>query len=150
MLDVCWKNLSCNDVLQGDYLKRWKSWAGAVEDSTTLHPKMLQTTSIWTNYVDSIVHLFDKACVAPLKVITIPRLELSAAVVATRLNKMIRSEIDLSIDFTMFWTDSTTVLGYVANKDKRFKTFAANRLAVIHETTAPTQWRYCQCLFERS
>ena len=42
----------------------------------------------------------------------------------------------------MFWTDSTTVLGYVANKDKRFKTFAANRLSVIHETTAPTQWRY--------
>ena len=82
MQDVCWKNLSCNDVLQGDYLKRWKSWAGAVEDSTTLHPKMLQTTSIWTNYVDSIVHLFDKARVAPLKVITIPLLELSAAVVA--------------------------------------------------------------------
>lgn len=55
---------------------------------------------------------------------------------------MIGSEIDLLVDTTLFWTDSTTVLGYIANEDKRFKTFVANRLAVIHETTIPTQWRY--------
>jgi hypothetical protein len=89
-----------------------------------------------------VAFVIGKARVAPLKVVTIPRLELSAAVVAARLEKMIRSEIDLSIDTTLLWTDSTTALGYIANKDKRFKTFVANRLAVVHETTEPTQWRY--------
>ncbi len=89
-----------------------------------------------------VAFVIGKARVAPLKVVTIPRLELSAAVVAARLKKMIRSEIDLSMDTTLFWTDSTTVLSYTANKHKRFKTFVTNRLAVIHETTEPTQWRY--------
>ena len=80
-----------------------------------------------------------KAHMVALKVITIPQLELSVAIVATRLGMMIRSAIDLSTDATMFWTDSTTVLGYISNKDKRFKTFVANRLAVIHKTTVLSQ-----------
>jgi hypothetical protein len=83
-----------------------------------------------------------KARLAPLKVVTIPRLKLSAAVVATRLDKMVRNEIEISIDASIFWTDSTTVLGYILNEEKRFKTFVANRVAVIHETTVPSQWKY--------
>ncbi|XP_028413652.1 uncharacterized protein LOC114536505 [Dendronephthya gigantea] len=73
---------------------------------------------------------------------TIPRLELSAAVVATRLDKMIRNEIDIEIHAPIFWTDSTCVLGYLNNTSKRFQTFVANRVATIHETTTPEQWRH--------
>ena len=42
----------------------------------------------------------------------------------------------------MFWTDSTSVLRYINNEDKRFRTFVSNRLSVIHDGSTPDQWRY--------
>ncbi len=42
----------------------------------------------------------------------------------------------------MFWTDSTSVLQYINNEDKRFHTFVTNRLAVIHDGSDPSQWKY--------
>ena len=69
-----------------------------------------------------------KSRLALLKAMTIPRMELSAAVLATRLDRMIKQEVTLSIDQSTFWTDSTCVLRYIENKDKRFQTFVANRI----------------------
>jgi len=83
-----------------------------------------------------------KACAAPLKSITIPRLELSAAVLASRLDKIIRREIDLPIHESVFWTDSTCGMNYIRSNDKRFHTFVANRVAIIHDGSSPSQWRY--------
>ena len=54
-----------------------------------------------------------KSRVVPLKQITIPRLELSAASIAIRLDKMMRRELKLHIDDSVFWTDSTSVLKYI-------------------------------------
>ena len=62
--------------------------------------------------------------------------------VAVRLNKMVRKEIDHKVDAFVFWTDSTCVLSYVNNENKRFQTFVANRIATIHEASSPHQWRY--------
>ena len=73
---------------------------------------------------------------------TIPRLELSAAVVATRLDRMVMKEIGIPVDQSIFWTDSTCVLGYIANDDKRFHTFVANLVAAIREVTSPPQWKH--------
>ena len=78
----------------------------------------------------------------PQKSVTIPRLELSAAVVATRLNRMMQHELDVAVDEEFFWTDSTCVLSYIANKEKRFQTFVANRITAIHEGSRPDQWNY--------
>ena len=55
---------------------------------------------------------------------------------------MICAEIDIPIDTSLFWTDSTCVIGYIANEDKRFQTFVANRVASIREVSSPSQWRY--------
>ncbi|KAK3712744.1 hypothetical protein QZH41_003350 [Actinostola sp. cb2023] len=55
---------------------------------------------------------------------------------------MIRHEIDLRIDESIFWTDSTCVLRYVENRDKRFQTFVGNRVSAICEQSSPSQWRY--------
>ncbi|XP_078363512.1 uncharacterized protein LOC144647605 [Oculina patagonica] len=73
---------------------------------------------------------------------TIPRLELSAAVLAVKLDQTVREELELKIDESMFWTDSTSVLQYIKNEDRRFHTFVANRLAVIHDGSKPSQWKY--------
>ena len=61
----------------------------------------------------------------------IPRLELSVANVSVRLNKIMKMELELPVDKSFFWTDSTAVLKYIANRDKRFHTFVGNRVAQI-------------------
>ena len=83
-----------------------------------------------------------KSRVAPLKKVTIPRLELTAATVAVRTDKMLKRELDIRIDKTTFWTDSMSVLRYIRNSTSRFHTFVANRLNVIHEGSEPEEWRY--------
>ena len=77
--------------------------------------------------------LTSKSRVVPLKQITIPRLELSAASIAIRLDKKMKRELELPIDDSVFWTDSTSVLKYIKNEDKTFHTFVANRVALIRD-----------------
>lgn len=98
-----------------------------------------------TTDCDGVVHcalILSKAHLAPVKVLTIPRLELSAAVLAVRVEAMIRREVDIPIQKSVFWTDSTIVLQYVNNTEKRFKTFVANRISMIHDGSSPNQWRH--------
>ena len=54
--------------------------------------------------------LLGKSRVAPTKVVTIPRLELTAATLAVRLDVMLKDELDIDIQKTYFWTDSSAVL----------------------------------------
>ena len=86
--------------------------------------------------------LFGKARVAPLKSVTIPRMELTAATLAVRLDLTMKEELKFHIDSTTFWTDSTTVLRYIMNKTSRYHTFVANRVGFIHEHTDEEQWKY--------
>lgn len=88
--------------------------------------------------------LMSKARVAPLKQISIPRMELTAAVVAVKVDKMIKREIDLPIQETFYWTDSTSVLRYIQNRTTRFKTFVANRIAIIQDGSLVHQWNYVE------
>ncbi|XP_063417178.1 uncharacterized protein LOC134699508 [Mytilus trossulus] len=80
--------------------------------------------------------------VAPLKKVTIPRMELTAATRAVKLSTVILEELKYSIDKTFFWTDSMSELRYISNQNIRFHTFVANRLEVIHEATLVDQWKY--------
>lgn len=83
-----------------------------------------------------------KARVAPAKVTTIPRLELTAAVVATRIGNLLKGELELDCVREYYWTDSKVVLGYINNDARRFHVFVANRIQQIRTNTEPSQWRY--------
>ena len=48
-----------------------------------------------------------KARLAPICEITIPRLELSAAVISVQLHQTIKEELDVVVDKVTFWIDST-------------------------------------------
>ena len=85
--------------------------------------------------------LMGKARVAPLKVITIPRLELTAALVSVKISQLLRFE--MRHDFVEhFWTDSQVVLGYLNNDARRFHVFVANRIQQIKDATKSHQWNY--------
>ena len=86
--------------------------------------------------------LLSKSRVVPIKATTIPRLELQAAVVATKLSMLLRKELDVKINEEHFWTDSQTVLGYIANDSKRFHVYVCNRVQAIRNVSNPSQWHY--------
>ena len=82
-----------------------------------------------------------KSHVAPLKMITIPCLELSAAVTAVKQDRLLKRELEISVnERSVFWTDSTAVLRYVKNETNWYHTFVANRVAIIHDGSQPNQW----------
>ena len=83
-----------------------------------------------------------KARVTPLKPITVPRLELTAATTSTKVAIQLKKELKIKIDCEWFWTDSQVVLGYIANVSKKFHLFVANRIQAIHDASDVSQWRY--------
>ena len=88
--------------------------------------------------------LMGKARVVPVKTMTILRLELTAATVSVRVGEMIARELDEPVESKIFWTDSTTVLKYLHNDNRRFNVFVANRVHTIRDATHPHQWRYVE------
>ncbi len=96
---------------------------------------------------DEQVHcalVMGKARVAPTKVFSIPRLELTAATVSAAVSHVLREELDLTVDQEFFWTDSQIVLGYIKNEARRFHVFVANRVQKIRDLTDPKQWFYVE------
>ncbi|XP_052071218.1 uncharacterized protein LOC127709652 [Mytilus californianus] len=86
--------------------------------------------------------LMGKARVTPRRSLTIPRLELSAALVSVRISQLLKQELRYENVTEWFWTDSNIVLGYIANDNRRFHVFVANRVQQIREHSSPTQWKY--------
>ncbi|XP_043220536.1 uncharacterized protein LOC122380951 [Amphibalanus amphitrite] len=79
---------------------------------------------------------------APLKQLTIVRLELQAAVLGVRLADLIKRETTYHIDETLFWTDSAVVLRFLQNESRRFHTFISNRIAEVQHSSEPDQWHH--------
>ncbi|XP_071991443.1 uncharacterized protein [Engystomops pustulosus] len=83
-----------------------------------------------------------KAKLAPLPELTIPRLELCAAVLAVELAELIATEMNIKIEDVEFYTDSKVVLGYICNESRRFYVYVSNRVLRIRRSTSPKQWHF--------
>ncbi|XP_075250799.1 uncharacterized protein LOC142343002 [Convolutriloba macropyga] len=90
----------------------------------------------------SVAFVIGKARVAPIKRMTIPNLELQAAVYGAQLAQFVRDEMDIEIHKQVFWSDSTTVLYWLRTPEIRHRIFIANRLAKILDVSSAQDWFY--------
>ncbi|XP_049769730.1 uncharacterized protein LOC126108506 [Schistocerca cancellata] len=93
---------------------------------------------------DVVTHLVcSKNRLAPIKKVTLPRLDLLAAVVGTRLLCYFCRATDFKIAHAILWTDSTIALSWIRCDPNKWKTFVCNRVTEVQTHTTPTQWKHC-------
>ena len=87
--------------------------------------------------------VMSKNRVAPLKHITLPKLELMGALLGVRLARHVLDNIDnVGIDKINFWSDSQIVLSWISSS-KPLKKFISNRVKEIKSLVPNQTWRYC-------
>ena len=83
--------------------------------------------------------LMSKTRAAPLKQLTLPKLELNAAVLAARLAHFIMKSLTINVTVHL-WSDSQIVLHWI-NSQKTLKPYVSHRVAEIHSVS--NRWKYC-------
>ncbi|XP_064470382.1 uncharacterized protein LOC135385136 [Ornithodoros turicata] len=171
MLQKIWEaGLQWNDQLPSDIDAEWREWCkGVVELQHISVPREIASNSFVDRlrklhiFADAspraygavvyLEHLSDdgsrgmafllsKSRVSPLKRQTLPRLELTAALLAARLYRFVSTALQTEFDYVC-WTDSLITLHWIKGSASRWKTYVANRVRQIHELTSPERWRHC-------
>ncbi|XP_075157723.1 uncharacterized protein LOC142230989 [Haematobia irritans] len=86
--------------------------------------------------------VFSKTRVAPLKPISVPRMELMAAVLGLRIAKFLKNEMTIKIQRRIFWTDSKDVLYWINSDTRKFNQFVAVRIGEILQDSNANEWRW--------
>ncbi|XP_071848188.1 uncharacterized protein [Apostichopus japonicus] len=162
------RGLSWDEEIPPDIVRAWDTWAQSLSSVSRLRvPRCIKPCSFDDAFIE-LHHFSDasskgygcccyvrcvnrkgeihvqlvmsKSKVAPLKLRTIPRLELQAAVLAVKVDSLLRRELALEFAKSYFWTDSEIVLKYIHNDSRRFHVFVGNRVSLIREFSDPQQW----------
>ena len=164
LLQEVWKlNLAWDEDLPQQIVKKWEEIATEMSNAAkTKIPRYVPTlpeeeqpelhifcdasktgygTVAYLRTTRSVNLIFSKTRVAPLKEITIPRMELLAALLGSRVAKFLKKELPVDPSTTVLWLDSQCVLGWIKQSQRKLPTFITNQVNEIH-TNGEFQFRY--------
>ncbi|XP_055622870.1 uncharacterized protein LOC129766370 [Toxorhynchites rutilus septentrionalis] len=95
----------------------------------------------WSNGVPRCTLIEAKTKVAPLKPLSIPRLELQAALIGSRILENISKALTIPIAARFLWSDSSTVLAWLRSETRRYHQFVGFRVGEILSITDIDEWR---------
>ena len=172
--ELCIQKVGWDDELNESQRERWDSWIKDLVKTKVISFNRCLYYNIEENVLASYLHGFgdasnlaycavvyfvyesetetgtyvkmltSKTRVAPLKPLTIPRLELlSARVLATLVDKVKKAlEVQVQIAETRYWSDSKTALCWIENKGE-WKQFVRHRVNDILKLTQKEDWGHC-------
>ncbi|GFV75032.1 uncharacterized protein TNCV_2114571 [Trichonephila clavipes] len=103
---------------------------------TVIYFRVIRADGTITSFVTS------KSRVAPLKTLSLLRLELMGALLSARLCCKVSKTLKLEKS-CFFNTDSSIVYHWIQGESFRFKPFVKNRIEEIQKLTEPSKWHHC-------
>ena len=103
---------------------------------------MVYIRSTYSDHPPVVSLVMSKTKVAPLKPSTIPRLELSGALLLSQLLHTIKTILNIPDQHVHAWTDSSIVLAWLDGQPRDFRVYVSNRVASILQVTSPQAWRH--------
>ncbi|XP_046632671.1 uncharacterized protein LOC124312218 [Daphnia pulicaria] len=164
------KGLGWTDLITGDDEIWWRKWFLSLEQLNTMKmPRCLFPDRAQISTVD--LHAFGDASeeayaaviylrvvysdgrilvrqvkaankIAPKKTISVPKLELNAALLAARLLRTVHSILEPMIQRRFLWTDSSTVRNWIRATAAYYQVFVSYRVGEIQTITEPEEWRF--------
>ncbi|XP_062699013.1 uncharacterized protein LOC134284280 [Aedes albopictus] len=170
--DVWRSGLQWDEMVSGDIFERWRRWTGLFPKIGELHvPRCYFKQATVRTYEQLQLHVFvdaseaafaavayfrvindngepecsivaAKTKVAPLKPLSIPRLELQAAVLGSRLLSFVQESHTVKFKKRFLWSDSATVLAWLRADHRRYKQYVACRIGELLSATDVAEWRW--------
>ncbi|XP_062711342.1 uncharacterized protein LOC134289484 [Aedes albopictus] len=160
-----------DEPINENHIRQWRQWVDCFDQLNTLRIPRCYFPTIYSSNDNRLeVHVFvdaretayccvvyfrlvsesgvqvalvgSKSRVAPLKTLSIPRLELKAAVLGAQYLQSVLSNHELPVSKRYLWTDSTTVLAWILSDHRRFQKFVAVRVGEILTLSDPQDWRW--------
>ncbi|XP_057338482.1 uncharacterized protein LOC130676347 [Microplitis mediator] len=169
MQDLWLEKIGWDDSLSPQIIHRWKKFRDELPELLQLKiPRWLNISSDISNieihgfsdasqhaiaaavYIKTHHHLTPakitlvcaKTRVAPLKRLTIPRLELSAALLLTELISHVQTTLNLQDVPVYLWTDSAVALAWIKQEPSKWKEFVKNRVQSIQQNLPAANWKF--------
>ena len=101
---------------------------------------VVYSVNTYSNGEVSSILIASKSRVAPVKSVSIPRMELLAVVLGVKLLLAVTQALKAPITRSILWSDSMNVLFWIKSFSRNFKPFVGNRISFIQEHTDPSQW----------
>ncbi|KAG1656930.1 hypothetical protein GQR58_023669 [Nymphon striatum] len=170
--DICKRGSDWDEELPVKYKNIWEQWLNELKDLQHVRfpRKLLKTENfkkladqkslqlhvfadasekaygcaVYLKYDTHVTLIMSRSRVSPIKTISLPRLELLAALLASRLIDYVKESLYLPSDCSSYyWSDSKIVLAWIQSSPSRWKTFVANRVTEIQERTNANSWLHC-------